>query len=180
MKDFGGLLRLVVLVWLVLCVYFLCRAEQVPVYEPVEVEEDGRLPGDDVPATERCYLTEEEQEDFENELIEAALLAKANVIEDCTITYYCCEKYEHICGTGDGITYTGTEVYPGRSCAVDPTVIPFGATVMVDYGDGEIHYYVAEDIGLSITGSRIDLAVATHSEALQMGTKTATVYWTEE
>lgn len=175
MKNFGGLLRLVILVWAILLVYILCKAEQeqVPVYEPVEVEEDGRLLGDDVPATERCYLTE-------NELIEVALLAKASVVEDCTVTYYCCEKYEHICGTGDGITFTGTEVYPGRTCAVDPNVIPLGSTVMVDYGDGEIHYYVAEDIGGAIKGNHIDIAVSTHGEALNMGIRTATVYWTEE
>lgn len=175
MKNFGGLLRLVILVWAILLVYILCKAEQeqIPVYEPVEVEEDGRLPGDDVPATECCYLTE-------NELIENALLAKASVIEDCTVSYYCCEKYEHICGTGDGITFTGTEVYPGRTCAVDPSVIPLGSTVMVDYGDGEIHYYVAEDIGGAINGNHIDIAVATHDEALEMGIRTATVYWTEE
>lgn len=33
--------------------------------------QDGRLPGDDTPATERCYLTEDEIEAAENEMIEA-------------------------------------------------------------------------------------------------------------
>ena len=36
MKNYGGLLRLVVLVWAILIVYCLCRAEQEEVYEPVE------------------------------------------------------------------------------------------------------------------------------------------------
>ena len=42
-------------------------------------QDDGRIPGDDIPATERCYMTDEEvQESFENENIQNALLAKAN------------------------------------------------------------------------------------------------------
>lgn len=43
--------------------------------EIAQSTDDGRLPRDDIPATERCYLTEDEvQEDFENEKIEAALV----------------------------------------------------------------------------------------------------------
>ena len=50
--------------------------------------DDGRLPGDDVPATERCYLTEDEvQEDFENEKIEAALVATGYFREDIPLDY---------------------------------------------------------------------------------------------
>ena len=53
------------------------KADVVPSEEPKE--DDGRIPGDDIPATERCFMTEEEiQEDFENYYIEQALLAKAN------------------------------------------------------------------------------------------------------
>lgn len=124
--------------------------------------------------------SETEPEDFENEKIEAALLERAHKIETCTITYYCAERYPHICGTGDGITASGTEVVPYVSCAVDKNVIPLGSTVMVDYGDGELHYYVADDIGQWVDGNHIDLAVTTHDEAEQLGIKTATVYWCEE
>ena len=106
-------------------------------------------------------------------------LQKANRIENCTITYYCCELRPHICGTGDGITASGAPVKPGVSCAVDPNLIPLGSTVWVDYGDGELHEYIAQDVGAWVTGGHIDLAVATHDEALQMGRKTATVYWEE-
>lgn len=106
-------------------------------------------------------------------------LQKANRIENCTITYYCCELRPHICGTGDGITASGAPVEPGVSCAVDPALIPLGSTVWVDYGDGELHEYIAQDVGAWVNGGHIDLAVATHDEALQMGRKTATVYWEE-
>lgn len=113
----------------------------------------------------------------EGELIEAALLARANRIEDCTVTYYCFEKYAHICGTGDGLTALGTEVMAEVSCAVDPRVIPLGSTVMVDYGDGELHYYIAEDVGGAVTGKHVDLAVSDHQTAMERGVVCATVYW---
>ncbi len=143
-------------------------------------QDDGRIPGDDIPATERCYMTEEEvQEDFENEYITDALLSRAHVIEDCTITFYCNEKYTHICGTGDGIAYDGTPALAWATCAVDPDVIPIGSTVMVDLGDGYgLRTLVANDTG--VKGNHIDICVESHNFALQLGHQTATVYWCEE
>lgn len=115
------------------------------------------------------------QEAPENELIEAALLARAHVIEDCTVTYYdiCVE----CCGKADGITASGTRAMPGVTVAVDPAVITLGSDVLVDYGDGEIHYYRADDVGAAVEGNRIDLCVSSHDEAQQLGRRTATVYW---
>lgn len=121
----------------------------------------------------------EPQEDAENELIEAALLSRSTVIDDCTVTFYCAEQYPHICGTGDGIACDGTPVIPWATCAVDPNVIPLGSTVLVDLGDGEgLRYFRANDTG--VKGSHIDLCVPTHAEALSLGVKTAAVYWCEE
>lgn len=99
------------------------------------------------------------------------------VVHNCTVTYYCCEKRPHICGGGTGKTATGTDVTAGRSAAVDPNVIPLGAEIYVDYGDGILHQYIAEDTGSAIGGAHIDLAVETHDEALQLGTAFATVWW---
>ena len=117
------------------------------------------------------------QEDFENESIEAALLDRANVIEGVTVTvthYDCCVE---CCGKDDGITASGVLATPGVTVAVDPSVIPLGSDVLVDYGDGEIHYYRADDTGGAVKGNHIDLCVATHEEALQLGRRTATIYW---
>ena len=125
-------------------------------------------------------IVEEFHEDFENEKIEQALLAKATRLDNVVVTHYCSELRKHICGTGDGITASGRRVTPYVSVAVDPTVIPLDADVLVDYGDGEIHYYRSDDTGPWINGNHIDLAVETHDEALQMGIKTATVYWVKE
>lgn len=100
----------------------------------------------------------------------------ANVIFDCEITHYCAEKREHICGTGDGITATGVPVTHYWTCAVDPSVIPYGSEVMVDYGDS-VAFYKAQDCGGAIKGNHIDLAVETHLEAMEAGRTTAAVYW---
>lgn len=158
------------------------RYEEKP--EIARSTDDGRLPEDDVQATERCYLTEDEvQEDWENEKIEAALLNRSHKLTDVTVTHYCpCQK---CCGKPEGhpaygITASGRQLVPGVSVGVDPSVIPLGSTVILDFGDGELQYCVADDTGSGIKGNHIDLAVADHQEALEMGVRTATVYWCEE
>ena len=143
-----------------------------------DIKDDGRLPGDDIPATKPCCMLLDDTYDRpENELIEVALLGKAHIIEDCTVTHYdCCVA---CCGNTDGITASGVQATPGVTVAVDPGVIPLGSDVLVDYGDGEIHYYRADDIGGAVKGNHIDMCVGSHEEALQMGRRTATVYWVE-
>ena len=95
-------------------------------------------------------------------------------IGECTVTYYCCEAYEHVCGDGDGLTATGIPVTPGV-VAVDPEVIPLGSTVIID---GQA--YLAADTGGAVRGSHVDIAVATHQEAEDLGTTTTKVWIIEE
>lgn len=135
---------------------------------------DGSLPGDDVPALVRCALTDEEIEAAENEMIEAALLARATRLDDVTVTHYC--TCVECCGKDDGITASGLMATPGVTVAVDPDVIPLGADVLVDYGDGEIQYYRADDTGSAVRGNHIDVCLASHEEAVQAGVTTATVW----
>lgn len=133
----------------------------------VPVEDDGRLPGDDTPAQEPPEAPEEE----------STPLGQVHVLEGVTVTHYdVCPK---CCGKVDGITASGARAEPYTTVAVDTSVIPLGAEVLVDYGDGELHQYRAEDTGAAIRGSRIDLCVSSHAEALRLGVKTATVYWME-
>lgn len=86
------------------------------------------------------------------------------------ISHYCCEPYKHICGDGKGLTRTGIPVHPGM-ISVDPSVIPLGNTVIIDGIE-----YQAEDTGGMIKGHKIDMAVETHQEALQLGVYEADVY----
>lgn len=151
--------------------------------EPAKVEAEVvgavTIPAEPTPELPRPTIGEVDAEAEENRLIEEALLARAHKIEDCLITYYCCEKYPHICGTGNGITALGNEVLAGVSCAVPPG-IPLGSTIMIDWGDGNIEYRRADDRGDAVRGDHIDLAVPTHDEALELGVDYATVYWCEE
>lgn len=173
------LFLLLLLAWLGSYLIMTVEADRPAMHKPEPATQDGSLPGDDTPATTRCYLTGEEMEAAENELIEAALLARSHKLEDVTITFYCCEERPHICGTGSGITASGRRVTPYVSCAVDPDVIPLGSTIMVEYNGGMV-YLRADDTGTAVKGNHIDIAVKEHQEALSLGTKTADIWWCEE
>ena len=86
------------------------------------------------------------------------------------ITHYCPCFY--CCGSwAGGNTASGTRPTPGRTIAVDPSVIPLGTRVIIG---GQV--YVAEDTGGAIKGNKIDIFVADHSTALAYGTYYAEVY----
>ena len=85
------------------------------------------------------------------------------------ITAYCaCAR---CCGKSDGITATGTHATEGRTIAVDPSVIPYGAKVKI--GDCE---YVAEDCGGAIKGNVIDIYIADHNRASEYGVRYEEVF----
>lgn len=173
------LFLLLLLAWLGSYLIMTVEAEPPTLHKMAPAAEDGSLPGDDTPATTRCYLTGEEMEAAENELIEAALLARSHKLEGATITFYCCEERPHICGTGTGITASGRRVTPYVSCAVDTDIIPLGSTIMIEY-NGEMVYLRADDTGPAVKGDHIDIAVKEHSEALSLGVQTADIWWCEE
>lgn len=135
--------------------------------------EEAPLPVQDAPARAEALVRLPASEP------EPDPLEQYHRLDDCLITYYCTERRPHICGTGDGITASGAPVQAGVSAAVDPSLIPLGSKVVVDYGDGVLHEYIAQDVGGWVNGAHIDLAVETHDKALQMGRRTATVYWLE-
>lgn len=86
---------------------------------------------------------------------------------DFMLTHYCTETFKHICGTGDGITATGTPIVAGHTIAVDPNVIPYGSQVYIEgYG-----FRTADDCGGAVRGNHIDIAVETHTKALDIGLK---------
>lgn len=113
------------------------------------------------------------ERDIEAREAQAAAYEAAGVyryIGRCEITYYCCEQYEHICGTGDGLTATGIPAGPGI-VAVDPKVIPLGSTVVIG---GQS--YLAADTGGAVRGLHVDICVPTHAEADELGMGTADVW----
>ena len=174
------ILILAVIAWAIIVVSVLVtpvNADSATAEEPKE--DDGRIPGDDVPATERCYMTEDEiQEDYENQKISEALLEKAHKIEDCTVTWYTADT----CGKkpGDpayGITASGLPVVEHLTCAVDKSVIPLYADVFVQHADGTIEQLWATDTG--VNGNHIDIYTPDYDYAIQMGRQQLTVWWVE-
>lgn len=86
------------------------------------------------------------------------------------ITHYC--NCYACCGQwAGGLTASGTVPTPGRTIAVDPSVIPLGTRVIIN---GQV--YVAEDTGGAIKGNKIDVFVANHSLTIQYGVYYADVY----
>ena len=109
-------------------------------------------------------------------------LAKLKQIENATITAYCICK--ECCGKDEshpayGITASGRPAEPYVSVAVDSVMIPLGSTVYIDYGDGELLQFRADDTGSGVAGAHIDVCMTTHEEALEHGVQTARVYWEE-
>lgn len=85
------------------------------------------------------------------------------------VTHYCpC----YFCsGSWGANTATGTVPMPGRTIAVDPSVIPLGSKVEING-----HVYIAEDTGGAIRGNKIDIYVSDHTTALNAGVYYADVY----
>lgn len=84
--------------------------------------------------------------------------------------------YTKECGTGDGITYTGTKATVGRTVAVDPAVIPLGSWLYIE-GFG---WRRAEDTGGKVKGNVIDIYVGegpgARQEALKLGRQTLRIW----
>lgn len=103
-----------------------------------------------------------------------ALESGVRMLGSFRVTHYCiCAK---CCGSETGITASGRSAIPEYSIAVDPSVIPLGSLVLVDYGDGVLHEYRADDTGNAVTGFTLDLCVDSHETALSRGVRQATVY----
>ena len=154
-------------------------AVELPAQEAPPVTVSGLTRQREVIRAETLIYTTPEMTQPAEYLDECLEVPEVHVIENCVVTYYCAERFAHICGTGDGITAAGVQITPGVTCAVDPAVIPFGSIVCVDYGDGVLHEYIAQDSGAWVNEDHIDICVETHGEALELGRKTATVYWEE-
>lgn len=84
---------------------------------------------------------------------------------DFKITYYCDERYSHICG-GNGVTASGKKTNVGVTAAADWSVLPKGSKVYIE----GIGWREIQDVGGGVDGKHIDVLVKTHKEALNLGT----------
>ena len=181
-----------VVLFLIVCIgYFVQEMQEDKVEDlPTEVVAPSIAEEFSLMSIEKETETEDENEDDPKYHVEAQepdentleeRIARAKRLDNVRITYYCAEKYHHICNAGAPYkTRNGNDVVPGFTCAVDPRVIPLGSTVFVDFGDGVIHEYYADDTGGAIKGKRVDLTVETHQYALERGVDRATIWWIKE
>jgi len=73
---------------------------------------------------------------------------------------------------GNGRYTSGGNLVRKGLVAVDPGVIPLGTRLFIPgYGNA-----IADDVGGSIKGNRIDMAFSSHSEAMDFGRQQVTVY----
>lgn len=88
----------------------------------------------------------------------------------------CCGEYavgRPVDEYGKQIVYgaTGERLYQGISIAVDPEVIPYGSSVVIDE-----NIYKAQDCGGAIDGNKIDVYFENHSDAAAFGKRWSDVY----
>jgi 3D (Asp-Asp-Asp) domain-containing protein len=88
-------------------------------------------------------------------------------------TFYCTK---HCCNGSWSTTALGTALKPNKTIAVDKNVIKLGSEVIIKYPNGKIARYRAEDTGSAIRGRRIDVCVASHTEANRLGRQKIKVY----
>lgn len=96
----------------------------------------------------------------------------------------CCDEYAEnrpIDKNGQVIveTATGTNAQENHTIAVDPKVIPYGTTVIIER-DGVFYKYVAEDCGGAIKNKRIDIFFNSHITACEFGIGYGKVYLIQE
>lgn len=68
-------------------------------------------------------------------------------------------------------TASGAVAKAGRTIAVDPNVIAYGTTVLING-----HEYIAEDCGGAIKGNRIDVYFDSHEDACEFGLQEVEVF----
>lgn len=117
-----------------------------------------------------------EQQGFENDQIESALLAKANKIENCTVTWYTNDT----CGKTPAnpsyrITASGEPTATHCTVATDPSIIPTGSDVCVQYADGATEWFRATDTGVS--GTHVDIFTDDYQQAINNGVQLLTVWY---
>ena len=75
-------------------------------------------------------------------------------------TYYCNERYSHICGAGIGLTASGKPTEVGWTVAADTSVLPMGSIIYVE----GVGFREVMDVGGGVNGNHIDILMNTHDE----------------
>lgn len=82
---------------------------------------------------------------------------------DFRYTYYCDERYPHICGYGMGLTASGKPTEVGWTVAADTSVLPMGSIIYIE----GIGFREVMDRGGGVNGKHIDILMTTHNECFK-------------
>lgn len=104
----------------------------------------------------------------ESEVMQEPKTEALNLGEFKLYAYCPCESCS---GNWGRQTSTGATATEGRTIAVDPSVIPYGSTVIINGAE-----YVAEDCGGAIKGKEIDIYFDSHDDAKKFGVQIGNVY----
>lgn len=93
-------------------------------------------------------------------------------------TFYCPGR---CCNGGwAGQTATGVRPTAGRTIAVDPSIIPLGSKVRLEFTEARLQQYngiyYAEDTGGAIKGYRVDVLLSSHSATSSAGVGQVRIY----
>lgn len=169
MKEIVKYLSVSVLISIVLILITACTLKDAEPLVPVAEEIETVTITKPVVTTESAYfLTYEVKEKI-------TYLGEFKLTAYCSCSK-CCGKWADnrpVDAEGNEIVIgsTGERLIPNHSIAVDPEIIPYGTTVVINGQE-----YVAEDCGGAIKGNRIDVYFNNHNEALEFGVQTADVY----
>lgn len=72
-------------------------------------------------------------------------------------------------GVGNGLTTRSGLRVSEELIAVDPSVIPLGSKVEIQYPDGRIQRKLAADTGGAIRGNKVDIFTWSERDAIQNG-----------
>lgn len=101
------------------------------------------------------------------------------ICEDCSVAVEELGEFEVTYYCDNGFTASGTEVHQG-TCAADPSVIPMGSTIYIEYDDGSIRECTVEDTGGAIKGNILDVWLPSEEQCIEEGRDKAKVYLEKE
>lgn len=138
---------------------------------------DTKAPSQQQDKADRQQKSDAHQKSDAKETKDSKVPAKVteNAVKELSITATAYAPGPHDNDQWGNKTYSGTQIRPGV-VAVDPSVIPLGSRVYIQYPDGHGEYAVAEDTGGAIKGNRIDVAKWSVNEAQDFGMQHVKVF----
>lgn len=123
----------------------------------------------------RTIETETDKDGDTNQAIKPVSLGNFKLTAYCSCSL-CCGKWANnrpVDENGNEIVYgaIGERLIEGYSIAVDPSVIPYGAKVIING-----RTYKAQDCGGAIKGKKIDVYFENHQDALNYGVQYSEVF----